>query len=256
MPGTFISYSRKDQDFAKRLAGDLAFHGLDVWWDSWQMRVGDLLDVRIQEAITECTQFVLVLSSNAIESEWVQKELGFALIHATGEHSRSILPALIENVELPTTLSNRVYADFRSSYNQGLDELLKTLQPPIDPSLMNKLLSNTRTHISAAFAAIPGEKRELYIRHVQNKLQATALDEEQMAALNCLATLKHPSAGYALMTKSQKGSLAVRCHAIFLMGESRSREFVGILAGLMSDHHPTVRAVARTASAKIPGSRS
>jgi hypothetical protein len=255
MPGTFISYSRKDQDFAKRLAGDLSFHGLDVWWDSWQMRVGDLLDVRIRDAIAACAQFVLVLSSHAAGSEWVQTELGLALARAANEQGYLILPALIDDVELPASLANRVYADFRPSYSQGLDELLKTLKPPIDPGLRRKLMSNKRTHISAAFAAVPGEKRELYIRHVHDKLQASASDEEQVAAMNCLATLKHPSAGYVLMTRSQTGSLTVRSQAIYLMGESRSREFVGILAGLMSDRNPTIRAVARTAFAKIPGSR-
>jgi HEAT repeat protein len=139
--------------------------------------------------------------------------------------------------------------------NKGLDELLKSLRPPIDPDLIKKLLSDKRMHISAAYAAIPKEKRELYIGQVQSKLHSAGSDEEQRAALSCLATLRHPSSGYTLMAKAQTSSLTVRCHAIFLMGESKSKEFVSILSGLMSDRNSTVRAAARAAFAKITGAR-
>ena len=175
----FISYSRKDQTFAKRLAGDLAFHGLDVWWDSWQMRVGDRLDSRIKDAITECKQFVLILSSNAIQSNWVETELVYAMEREAADEDYLILPALIEDVELPPELSNRVYADFRMSYRKGLEELLKRLGSPVDAALMRKLLSDKRTHISAAYAAVSEEKRELYIEQIIGKLHSSGSDEEQ-----------------------------------------------------------------------------
>ena len=37
----FISYSRKDVNFARRLAGDLEKAGFDVWWDVSDLKGGD-----------------------------------------------------------------------------------------------------------------------------------------------------------------------------------------------------------------------
>lgn len=37
----FISYSRKDINFARRLAGDLEKAGFDVWWDISDLKGGD-----------------------------------------------------------------------------------------------------------------------------------------------------------------------------------------------------------------------
>ena len=41
MAQIFISYSRKDIDFVRRLAGDLEKAGYEVWWDLTDLRGGD-----------------------------------------------------------------------------------------------------------------------------------------------------------------------------------------------------------------------
>jgi hypothetical protein len=41
MEKVFISYSRKDIDFARKLASDLEKAGYDVWWDITDLRGGD-----------------------------------------------------------------------------------------------------------------------------------------------------------------------------------------------------------------------
>jgi len=37
----FISYSSQDKKFVSKLANDLLGHKIQVWWDSWEMKVGD-----------------------------------------------------------------------------------------------------------------------------------------------------------------------------------------------------------------------
>ena len=41
MQQVFISYSRKDIAFVRKLAGDLEKAGYDVWWDVSDLRGGD-----------------------------------------------------------------------------------------------------------------------------------------------------------------------------------------------------------------------
>jgi len=41
MKKIFISYSRKDMDFVRKLAGDLETAGYDVWWDITDLQGGD-----------------------------------------------------------------------------------------------------------------------------------------------------------------------------------------------------------------------
>jgi len=50
----FISYSSKDRTFVTRLATDLIGHGLTVWIDKFEMKVGDSLNGKIQAGIRHC----------------------------------------------------------------------------------------------------------------------------------------------------------------------------------------------------------
>jgi len=74
MQKIFISYSRKDIDFAKKLAGDLEKADYDVWWDITDLRGGDDWVRTLPAAIQASQSFIIVLTPNSVESEWVQKE--------------------------------------------------------------------------------------------------------------------------------------------------------------------------------------
>ena len=74
MTQLFISYSRKDIAFARRLAGDLEKAGYAVWWDITDLRGGDDWVRQIPAAIESSQFIVVVLSPNSVASEWVEKE--------------------------------------------------------------------------------------------------------------------------------------------------------------------------------------
>jgi len=46
-PRVFISYSHADREFVAKLAGDLARNRIVVWWDEWEIKVGDSLLFRV-----------------------------------------------------------------------------------------------------------------------------------------------------------------------------------------------------------------
>jgi hypothetical protein len=79
MQKVFISYSRKDIDFARNLAGDLEKAGFEVWWDISDLKGGDDWVNVIPTAIEASQYFIILLSPDSIISQWVKKEYLHAL---------------------------------------------------------------------------------------------------------------------------------------------------------------------------------
>ncbi len=128
----FLSYSRVDRDFAERLAGDLEKSGITVWWDSWEMEVGDSLPRKIEEAVSRSAWFGIILSPDAVASPWVRAELDLALTMEI-EGGLTILPILHRPCELPLSLRGKVWADFTASYQESLKSLLRRLASELRP---------------------------------------------------------------------------------------------------------------------------
>ena len=80
MTKLFISHSSQDDAFVRELQQTLADHGQDVWIDSRELRGGDPLWLEIRKAIDEATAYAIVVSTDALQSKWVGKELRHALL--------------------------------------------------------------------------------------------------------------------------------------------------------------------------------
>jgi hypothetical protein len=134
MSSIFISYSSKDRDFTSKLATDLKSKGLNVWYDQWELKVGDSIIGKIGAAIKAQDYLVVVLSKASVKSQWVIKELGTGLMRELEEKRVVVLPVVIDDCDIPPLLSDKVYADFRSSYSSGLDRLLDAFPGRLFPS--------------------------------------------------------------------------------------------------------------------------
>ena len=75
----FISHASKDDDTVKRLREILELHGELAWVDSRELSGGDDLNARIESSIRTACHFLVVISIDAISSEWVQHEVAIAL---------------------------------------------------------------------------------------------------------------------------------------------------------------------------------
>lgn len=131
MPSTrvFLCHSSTDKPFVDRLAFDLERVNVGVWYDKWEIKVGDSILEKIQHGLSSQDYLALVLSPHSVESPWVKKEINAALIRELDEKRVVILPVLIENCAIPLLLRDKKWADFRKSYEEGLEELLMTLSP-------------------------------------------------------------------------------------------------------------------------------
>ena len=133
MQKLFISYSRKDIDFVRRLAGDLEKAKYDVWWDLSDLRGGDEWVTRIAAAIEASETVIVVLSPNSMQSQWVRKEY----TQAIGLGKR-LIPIMYSPVPMPFALNTINYVNFTSDdYADNLKNLLSALGysgEPIQPS--------------------------------------------------------------------------------------------------------------------------
>lgn len=127
-PKLFISYSHQDQNFVKKLARDLKKHGINVWIDFQEIKVGDSIIEKINEAIENNNYLAIVLSPHSVNSHWVRRELAAGLIKELEKKSVVILPILARKCKIPPVISDKVYANFADDYQKGLQELLAKLK--------------------------------------------------------------------------------------------------------------------------------
>jgi hypothetical protein len=130
MEKVFISYSRKDIDFARKLASDLEKAGYDVWWDITDLRGGDDWVRTIPAAIAASKYMIVVLTPDSIESEWVRKEYTQAL-----SLRKKIIPIMFIPCSVPFALNtinfvNFAAGDYEDNFKNLLSPLGFTGKPP------------------------------------------------------------------------------------------------------------------------------
>ncbi len=95
----FISYSTKDEEFARRLHGKMRDAHLRVWFAPEDMKGGEKLHEQIETAIRFYDKLLIVLSEHSLQSEWVMDELrnGFKAERQSGK--RKLFPVRLTDYE-------------------------------------------------------------------------------------------------------------------------------------------------------------
>ena len=138
----FISYSRRDSAFVKRLAEELhkGRPRFRVWMDQNEMGTGSWTK-QIEEAIDKCHSFLLVVSEDSKKSEIVEKEL-----HRAHNGRKLIIPLIKDSqVSLPFLAEGQQYVDFSHDFSDGLDKLRRFLKKQASPDSvpLSQLVSPT-----------------------------------------------------------------------------------------------------------------
>lgn len=98
----FISHSSQDDAFVRELRATLADHGHEGWIDSRELRGGDPLWTEIQTAIEKASAYAVVVSTDALQSKWVGKELrhAVALRDQRGKDEFPVIPLSLNGTKL------------------------------------------------------------------------------------------------------------------------------------------------------------
>lgn len=124
MSSIFMSHTGVDKPFVEKLACDMEKYGIRIWYDKYEIKVGESIFWRIDEGIGKCDFLGIVISKEAWESEWVRKEVASAWSKQIEMKRNIILPIFYRNCDIPIILRDIKYADFRNDYQVGLKELL------------------------------------------------------------------------------------------------------------------------------------
>jgi hypothetical protein len=88
----FISYSTKDEEFARRLHSRMRAEKLRVWFAPEDIKGGEKIHEQIERAIQLHDRLLIVLSENSMQSEWVTTEIRNARKTEIKEKRRKLFP--------------------------------------------------------------------------------------------------------------------------------------------------------------------
>lgn len=125
MADLFISYSRKDREFADKLVGSLKDHGKECWIDRRDIpATADYRD-EIVTAIAEASNFAFLLSPDSITSQYCANELAHAV--DTGKRLIPILCRPVDGQTMPGALESLQWISFceESNFQTALVQLIE-----------------------------------------------------------------------------------------------------------------------------------
>jgi WD40 repeat protein len=132
MPDVFVSYSRRDSGFVRRLADAISAGGRDVWLDTEGIADGEVFPEAIKRAIEQSDTFLFVITPSAVNSAYCENEVDYAR-----QMQKRIVPVLREPVpdaELPAEIRDRSWIPFTgdAEFDPSVRRLLKALDTDLE----------------------------------------------------------------------------------------------------------------------------
>jgi hypothetical protein len=163
----FISHAWEDKaDFVEPLVVALKEVGFDVWYDMFEMNIGDSLRQKIDQGLKECDFGVVVLSKHFFSKKWPQAELDGLL--ALEEANRKMILPIWKDVgekevkEFSPTLSGRL----GGTATGGIQTVVDGIRRAVEVAQREAVLKGPRSHLDRLAA-----------------LETNALDEKKAQAL-------------------------------------------------------------------------
>jgi len=124
----FICHASEDKEgFVHPLALQMRKNGLNVWYDNFELTVGDSLRRSIDRGLAHSQYGIVVISTSFLQKEWPQKELDGLV--AREVNGRKVILPVWHNVDKNTvaryspTLADR----YATSSGDGLEKVVKDL---------------------------------------------------------------------------------------------------------------------------------
>ncbi len=110
MADVFVSYSRRDAEFVRRLTDSVTEHGKEVWVDTDGIADGEVFPEAIKRAIEQSDSFLFVITPASVASSYCENEVEYAR-----ELQKRIVPVLRDPVsdgDLPAEIRDRNWIPF------------------------------------------------------------------------------------------------------------------------------------------------
>ncbi|MBI5666829.1 MAG: SUMF1/EgtB/PvdO family nonheme iron enzyme [Chloroflexi bacterium] len=124
MARIFISYSRTDEPFARRLATSLSNMGADIWIDVEDIPAGMKWSSAIQQGLDSGDLLIVIISPESMSSRNVEDEWQYYL-----DNGKPVIPVLLKPAKIHFQLNRIQYIDFhRQPYDTALYQLYAELR--------------------------------------------------------------------------------------------------------------------------------
>jgi hypothetical protein len=125
----FLSHNNSDKPWTERLATaveqDRTGPPLKVFFDKWDIQHGADIPLELEQGLQNSRYVGLVLSPEALASDWVVLERSTAIYRDPAARQRSVIPLMRRTCKLPDMLARLKYLDFRR--DQDFDSGVRTL---------------------------------------------------------------------------------------------------------------------------------
>jgi len=243
MSHIFISYSKNNIEFARYLRALLESEGFPVWMDEEQLVASARWWKSIESSIESCSAFVVIMSPDAAESDWVEREILLA-----ESKKRPIFPVLLTGSAW-SRLANIQYEDLRAGLHARLSarliEALRQRLPVTSP--LRRVAFTIQQGDITAFEADVAAFKYAHAFHGADNVVASLLNDR--INLN-MDSLRAPEDEYRLV--STGGSLPF-AHVLYLgmpplrfIGYAQLREFGARSLTALAEAAPRTRHVAMT----------
>ena len=120
----FVSHSSRDRRFVEQeITPLLTRHGLQPWYSREQIKTAEEWEQRVLRGLEECEWFLVILSPSAVASDWVRREVTWAMTNRPGR----LVPLLLRTSDfqaLHQHLSAIQYVDYRRRLGAARARLL------------------------------------------------------------------------------------------------------------------------------------
>jgi hypothetical protein len=154
----FLSHSSKDKPVVRDLAARLKQDGLRVWFDEWEIGLGDSIPSKIEAGLENSRILVFCMSASALGSDWAILEQQTVRFRDPLNRHRRFIPVRLDNAPIKGTLAQFKYVDWRVPGDEVYRALLAacsgvvpepgTPDPPAPPAVIlpsdSERISQTR----------------------------------------------------------------------------------------------------------------
>ncbi len=245
MSHIFISYSKSNIDFARYLRALLEAEGFSVWIDEARLSASTRWWKTIEENVVGCSAFVIVMSPDAVDSDWVEREILLA-----EREKRPIFPVLLAG-EPWSRLANIQFEDMRAG-----------LRAKLSPGFLANLRGKTGIKVvrsrSVQFSIEQGDITRIEadvaaFKYAQNfhgadamvgsRLIEVGLAVEDFRPTNEVGDYRYLPSGGGLMARS---ALFVTTPKLRHLGYKQIREFTARVLAVLAEVAPGTQHLAMT----------
>lgn len=133
----FVSHASEDKERVVRpLAEALVDRGLRVWYDEFELKLGDSLSETIDRGLATSSFGVVVLSPNFFHKQWTKRELR-GLVAREIEGKKVILPVWHQVTrEMVLEISPPLADIIAANTDDGIERVVERIVEVVDPSKM------------------------------------------------------------------------------------------------------------------------